>query len=137
MKRLDISTTRQRLPALLATIARTKETIVVTRYGSPLAVLAPVRARKADKGRYPLQVAEAPGAYGRGAPGMKRTFTLEYWADDGWYVGKLREVPGVFSQGETLAELTDNIADAYRMMLASDSEPVHAGAATLEVGVEV
>ena len=33
---------------------------------------------------------------------MKRAFTLEYWQDDGWYVGKLREVPGVFSQGETL-----------------------------------
>ena len=33
---------------------------------------------------------------------MKRAFTLEYWQDDGWYVGKFREVPGVFSQGETL-----------------------------------
>ena len=24
---------------------------------------------------------------------MIRTFTLDYWIDDGWYVGKLREVP--------------------------------------------
>ena len=68
---------------------------------------------------------------------MKRLFTLDYWTDDGWYVGKLREVPGVFSQGETLAELTDNIADAYRMMVEADIEPVHAGTATIEVGVEV
>jgi predicted RNase H-like HicB family nuclease len=30
---------------------------------------------------------------------MRRQFTLEYWIDDGWYVGRLREVPGVFSQG--------------------------------------
>ncbi len=31
---------------------------------------------------------------------MKATFTLEYWVDDGWYVGRLREVPGIFSQGK-------------------------------------
>jgi hypothetical protein len=24
---------------------------------------------------------------------------LQYWIDDGWYVGRLKEVPGVFSQG--------------------------------------
>ena len=47
---------------------------------------------------------------------MKHEFTLNYWIDDGWYVGKLREVPGVFSQGETLVELEENIADAYRMI---------------------
>jgi predicted RNase H-like HicB family nuclease len=68
---------------------------------------------------------------------MKRFFTLEYWTDEGWFVGKLREVPGVFSQGETLEELKENIADAYRMMIESGSEPEHAGAQTLEVGVEV
>ena len=68
---------------------------------------------------------------------MKRFFTLEYWADEGWFVGKLREVPGVFSQGETLEELKENIADAYRMMIESEAEPEHAGAQTLEVGVEV
>ena len=44
-------------------------------------------------------------------------FTLEYWLDDGWYVGRLREVPGVFNQGETLRELEENIRDAYRLML--------------------
>lgn len=44
-------------------------------------------------------------------------FTLEYWLDEGWYVGKLKEVPGVFSQGETLAELESNIRDAFRLML--------------------
>ncbi len=27
------------------------------------------------------------------------TFTLEYWEDDGWFVGRLHEVPGCFSQG--------------------------------------
>jgi predicted RNase H-like HicB family nuclease len=33
---------------------------------------------------------------------MQRQFTLEYWIDDDWYVGKLEEVPGVFSQGKRL-----------------------------------
>jgi len=47
---------------------------------------------------------------------MIRNVTLEYWPDDGWYVGRLKEVPGVFSQGETLAELEANIRDAYQLM---------------------
>ena len=48
---------------------------------------------------------------------MKRFFTLEYWQDDEWFVGKLKEVPGIFSQGQTLDELKENIADAYHMMI--------------------
>ena len=51
---------------------------------------------------------------------MKHSFTLEYWEDDGWYVGRLKEVPGVFSQGETIEELEDNIRDAYMTMTADD-----------------
>jgi predicted RNase H-like HicB family nuclease len=43
-----------------------------------------------------------------------RQFTLEYWKDDDWYVGRLKEVPGAFSQGETLEELEENVKDAYR-----------------------
>jgi predicted RNase H-like HicB family nuclease len=52
---------------------------------------------------------------------MKK-FTLEYWKDDDWFVGRLVEIPGVFSQGETLDELKENIKDAYRMMV--ESEPL-------------
>ena len=48
---------------------------------------------------------------------MAREFTLEYWLDAGWYVGRLREVPGVFSQGKTLEELEENIREAYRLMM--------------------
>jgi len=50
-------------------------------------------------------------------------FTLEFWEDEGWFVGRLIEVPGVFSQGETLEELQENIRDAYRMMI--ESEPAN------------
>ena len=48
---------------------------------------------------------------------MKTKFTLEYWIDEDWYVGRLKEVPGVYSQGETLKELEENIIDAYKLMI--------------------
>ncbi|MEA3446338.1 MAG: type II toxin-antitoxin system HicB family antitoxin [Bacteroidota bacterium] len=53
---------------------------------------------------------------------MQSSFTLDYWIDDNWYVGKIREVPGVFSQGETLEELKDNIKDALYIMLKESSQ---------------
>ena len=56
---------------------------------------------------------------------MKHQLTLEYWLDDGWYVGRLQQIPGVFSQGETLAELEENIRDAWRM-LVQEMEPASA-----------
>jgi len=53
---------------------------------------------------------------------VERKFTLEYWIDDDWYVGKLKEVPGIFSQGATLHELEANIEDAYRMIMSEQEE---------------
>jgi len=54
---------------------------------------------------------------------MLRRFTLEYWVDEDWYVGRLKEVPGVFSQGETLEELEKNIRDAYALMMEAEVPP--------------
>ena len=54
---------------------------------------------------------------------MLRRFTLEYWVDEDWYVGRLKEVPGVFSQGETLEELEKNIRDAYALMIEEEVSP--------------
>lgn len=68
---------------------------------------------------------------------MKHEFTLEYWEDDGWYVGKLKEVPGVFSQGETLAQLEENIADAYRMMSDETRATEHPLAQTKGIYLDV
>ena len=48
---------------------------------------------------------------------MPLRFQLEYWQDGPWFVGRLPQVPGVFSQGATLAELEENIRDAYRLMI--------------------
>lgn len=47
---------------------------------------------------------------------MARHLTLEYRMDDEWYVGKLKEVPCVLSQGETLDELEANMRDAYHLI---------------------
>ena len=53
---------------------------------------------------------------------MRHAFTLEYWQEEGSYVGRLKEVPGVFSQGATLVQLEENIRDAYDLVLA-DATP--------------
>ena len=55
---------------------------------------------------------------------MERKFTLEYWIDDGWFVGRIKEIPGVFSQGADLDELEENIKDAYQMVAAEKDEYV-------------
>jgi len=51
-----------------------------------------------------------------------KQFTLEYWKDDGWFVGRLKEMPAVMSQGETLEELQSMIRDAYKLMVEDASE---------------
>lgn len=53
---------------------------------------------------------------------MLKNFTLEYWKDEGWFVGKLKEVPGVFSQGETLEELEENIKEVFSLMKQESDE---------------
>lgn len=68
---------------------------------------------------------------------MQQQFTLEYWIDDSWYIGKLRGVPGVFSQGETLDELEENIRDAYYLMLEDDASPPHPESRTKEITLEI
>lgn len=70
---------------------------------------------------------------------MLKHFTLEYWMDEGWYIGRLKEVPGVFSQGETLKELEENISEAHKMMVEETEGEIvtHEKVYTKEVGVEV
>lgn len=68
--------------------------------------------------------------------GMVRDFTLEYWLDEGWYVGRLKEVPSVFSQGKSLTELEENIRDAYRLMREEET-PLQAAVQTKEIGIVV
>jgi predicted RNase H-like HicB family nuclease len=61
---------------------------------------------------------------------------MEYWKDGDWFVGRLPQVPAVFSQGSTLAELEENIRDAYRLMLEEQAaSPVLASVHTKEIEV--
>jgi predicted RNase H-like HicB family nuclease len=68
---------------------------------------------------------------------MLRHFTLEYWMDEGWYVGRLKEVPGVFSQGESLEELEENIREAYQLMMEEEEIVPKAEVKTKDLGVEL
>ncbi len=68
---------------------------------------------------------------------MIRNFSLEYWVDDNWYVGRLKEIPGVFSQGETIEELEENIKDAYHLMMEDEVIEPERDVKVKEIGVEV
>ena len=67
---------------------------------------------------------------------MSQSFILEYWNDDDWLVGRLKGIPGVFSQGHTLAELEENIRDAYQLM-NMEVEPAPAAVKTKELVLEI
>lgn len=68
---------------------------------------------------------------------MRHQFTIEYWRDGPWFVGRLVEVPGVFSQGATLDELDENIRDAYDLMVIQERTPAPAPADRRPVELEV
>jgi predicted RNase H-like HicB family nuclease len=67
---------------------------------------------------------------------MSQSFILEYWNDDNWLVGRLKGIPGVFSQGQTLEELEENIRDAYQLM-SMELEPASAKVKTKELVLEI
>lgn len=62
---------------------------------------------------------------------------MEYWIDDGWYVGSLRGVPGLFSQGATMDELEENIRDACQLMMTDEETTPRPDAHTKVPAVEV
>jgi len=69
---------------------------------------------------------------------MIRFFTLDYWRDNGWYAGRLREAPGVFSQGGSLEELEEHFQDSCREMMKEEDDAVPAvGVQAMELAVDV
>ena len=66
-----------------------------------------------------------------------KQFTLEYWTDDGWFVGRLKEMPAVMSQGETLDDLQAMIRDAYRLMIKDASEGAFVPGETQEITISL
>ena len=55
-----------------------------------------------------------------------KQFTLEYWTDYGWFVGRIKEMPAVMSQGETLEKLQAMIRDAYQLTVEDAAESTFA-----------
>jgi predicted RNase H-like HicB family nuclease len=66
-----------------------------------------------------------------------KQFTLEYWTDDGWYVGRLKEIPAVMSQGQTLEELQSMIRDAYKLLVEDASESAFVPGETHEIAISL
>lgn len=97
MKTLNISEARNILPALVESVATTRASVLLLRYGKPAAMLVPVEDDAARTNPYPLrgmpislpddfdapladlwetcEAAEPPTAYGKRASGGKRKGT--------------------------------------------------------------
>jgi predicted RNase H-like HicB family nuclease len=54
---------------------------------------------------------------------MTKSYTLVYWSHEGRYVGKIREMPGIYSEAETLAELEANLQTTYQQLMINQPEP--------------
>ena len=51
--------------------------------------------------------------------------TMIYWKGEEFWLGKLKEHPEIMTQGQTVQELEENLADAYRMMVLDDVPEGH------------
>ena len=56
---------------------------------------------------------------------MNTKLTMIYWKSKKFWLGKLVEHPEIMTQGRTLAELEENIKDAYRTMVLDDVPEKH------------
>ena len=56
---------------------------------------------------------------------MKTKLKMVYWRGEKFWVGKLVDHPEIMTQGETIEELEENMADAYRMMAFEDVPVEH------------
>ena len=45
------------------------------------------------------------------------TVLIQKDEESGWYVGQIEEFPSAISQGQTIAELKDNLIDALKLLL--------------------
>jgi predicted RNase H-like HicB family nuclease len=48
---------------------------------------------------------------------MKKTITRVIRKSGCWYIGYLKEIPGVNTQGRTLAETRENLKEALQLIL--------------------
>jgi predicted RNase H-like HicB family nuclease len=53
---------------------------------------------------------------------MERTFVASIEKHDKCYIGWVDDVPGAFSQGKTLKEVQENLAEAIQLIMETQSE---------------
>ena len=51
---------------------------------------------------------------------MEARRRMVYWKSEQFWVGKLLEHPEIMTQGKTLAELEENMREAYSLMTTKD-----------------
>ena len=59
---------------------------------------------------------------------MEREFTAVIQKRNRWYVAYVEEIPGVNTQGRTLAEARRNLREALRLILETNRQLAAAGA---------
>jgi predicted RNase H-like HicB family nuclease len=68
---------------------------------------------------------------------MNQSFHLQYQVRNGWYVGRLRELPSVISQAHTLDGLVENIEFAFREFFEEDDVEISSECLEKEIKLEV
>lgn len=63
----------------------------------------------------------------------QREFTAIYKKTGTWYVGWVEEIPGVNTQGKTLKEARENLADALALILETNKIVSHKEAGNADV----
>ncbi len=51
---------------------------------------------------------------------MGQKLTMVYWKGERFWLGKLLEHPEIMTQGATIADLEENLKDAFRSMAMDD-----------------
>ena len=63
---------------------------------------------------------------------IKKELTLEYWPEHGWFEGRLREIPEMLSQGQSLDELEENVREDCAELLSDEEYARERGYAHLD-----
>lgn len=63
---------------------------------------------------------------------IKKQLTLEYWKEDGWFEGRLKEIPEVLGQGQTLDELEDHVREDCAALVSDEEYARRRGYAHLD-----
>ena len=63
---------------------------------------------------------------------IKKHLTLEYWQENSWFEGRLKEIPEVLGQGQTLDELEDHVREDCAALVSDEDYARRKGYAHLD-----